>query len=239
MSQLLAGSRVGAVTALFSSLWRYNGDHTIADPGQTHFRTDADTDITRLAVSTIDANNADRAGALRSLLAGDRLVLRSTATAQDWAAYTLTTTPVDLDTWLRLDVAPSGAGSEVALPYWGELVLLDFARWSPDDGGDDSGAVLPPALNSWDVDAIVTDALAVLRLRNDDIDEARIRRDAVAATELLDAELDRPATFDTTVWAALEQAAVNVTIAIYDGVGDPIAAVRNMALPWKQRWGIA
>lgn len=99
--------------------------------------------------------------------------------------------------------------------------------------------VPPPAINVWDLEAITTAALSVLRLRNDDIDEARIRSAATAATELLDHELDAIDPTDATLVAALGEAAAQVAVALYGGVGDPIAAVRPMALPWKRRWGVA
>lgn len=118
--------------------------------------------------------------------------------------------------------------------------------------------VAAPAVNTWDQAAIVADALAVLRLEATDVDAGRIEADAAEATEQLDAELDRVEVLDTTLVASLHGAAVDLTVSLYRrkdaGTGmaatytpggtaavdvDPLAKVRLLVLPYKQRWGLA
>lgn len=106
--------------------------------------------------------------------------------------------------------------------------------------------VAPPAVNTWDLPAIVADALEVLRLRDGDVDQPRVEACAATATELLDARLDRVETFDAGAVAHLHHAAVQVTVDLYpfqrpmsDLELDAVVAARPLYLPAKQRWGIA
>lgn len=116
-----------------------------------------------------------------------------------------------------------------------------------------------PAVNLWDQAGIVTDALAVLRLDAADVDADRVTAAADEATEQLDQLLDRTTELDTTTIPSLHGAAVDVTVSLYrrkdaaTGVlasytpaqympvavdADPLAKVRKMIRPWKERASI-
>jgi len=120
--------------------------------------------------------------------------------------------------------------------------------------------ITAPAANTWNVAAIAAGAIAVLRLEGaGDPDVDRVETAAVVATGLLDAELDADVAVDATTNAVLATAAVQVTVELYrrkdlpfgtggawspnetpySVEGDPVAGVRAMTLPWKQRWGLA
>jgi hypothetical protein len=115
---------------------------------------------------------------------------------------------------------------------------------------------VPPAANLWDVAAIATKALAVLRLGSGDVDVTRVNDAAVTATAAIDSFLD--AVEPLTPTANMIARAVQVTCEEYQrpgiawGVvnawsedtvafrisGDPLAGVLIGLLPDKQRWGI-
>lgn len=118
--------------------------------------------------------------------------------------------------------------------------------------------VTPPAVNTWDVDGILADALTVLRLDPNDADADRVAGACVEATEQLDQDLDATTAIDTELVRTLHQSAVDLAVSLYRrkdaplGVSssyspdefiaveaDPLAAARRRVLPYKQRWGIA
>lgn len=105
-------------------------------------------------------------------------------------------------------------------------------------------------------------ARAEMRLADDDADANRINRKAAVAVEHITTYLDPPVPWvdDPEKWpAAIIDAAVTVTNELYrrkdapfglteawgdDGVrsrisSDPLAGVRHLLDPHKQRWGIA
>ena len=116
--------------------------------------------------------------------------------------------------------------------------------------------VAPPAENVWDVEAITTAALAVLRLDAADVDAGRIGEAAVEATARIDIELDALDPIDTTGNPLYEGPAVSLTVALYrdkdaaTGMnvsftpdryepvgGDPTARVRKSLVKLKKRFG--
>lgn len=113
-------------------------------------------------------------------------------------------------------------------------------------------ALAQPAANTWDLDAVTTGALEVLRMENDDIDEPAVADYAAEATQLIDVELDKvPVTeptepFDAGAVPTLFRSAVRLTVELYQAPPsgdplappDPVAVVRAAIRPWKSRWGV-
>ncbi len=122
--------------------------------------------------------------------------------------------------------------------------------------------VSAPAVLPWDVDAIVADALDILRLDPSDDDADRIRREALVATALCEQLLDCA----TSPWASaaelpapVAEAAVWSTVELYrrkdapfgvtdswsiDGAvvrlsADVMRGVRRLLTPYKARRGVA
>jgi hypothetical protein len=116
--------------------------------------------------------------------------------------------------------------------------------------------IAPPAAATWDVEDIVTQALAVLRLGPGDVDEGRVETMAVVACGQVDSLVDSPESIDPT--PAMIDSAVQTTIALYRrkdapfGTADawssdavavgiptgPLAGGRAEVLPDKRRWGV-
>ena len=118
--------------------------------------------------------------------------------------------------------------------------------------------VSAPARLPWDVPAIVTAALDVLRLDPTDDDAGRIADAAQSATELLDSALDY-AVAPTTIPGPVITAAVNLTVELYrrkdapfgvtdawsvDGTmvrlsSDVLRGVSGLIRPYRSRRGLA
>ena len=73
----------------------------------------------------------------------------------------------------------------------------------------------PPVSNTWDVNDIGLQALAVLRMESDDVDAGRVTDAAEVATVRLDAYLDAVDPLDTATMPDLVEAAVELTIEVY------------------------
>jgi hypothetical protein len=121
--------------------------------------------------------------------------------------------------------------------------------------------VAPPAVNPWDVDAVVEQALDVLRLDPADMDAERIRRKALEAVALIDDELDMQTPYlgPEVFPAPVLEAAVTLTVELYrrkDAPGgitdswtsdgsflrlsaDVMKGVRSQLRPYKRRRGVA
>ena len=108
--------------------------------------------------------------------------------------------------------------------------------------------VAPPAAAEWDVDDIAERALAVLRLRDDDVDATRVAAQAAAACQRVDELVDRPDTAAPTT--TMVEGAIALTVEMYatGGTGSlattadgtiVIAGIRLLVRPARQRWGIA
>lgn len=109
-----------------------------------------------------------------------------------------------------------------------------------------------------DIDAIESDALAVLRMDSSDPDADRVREAAEVAVPLIDAWLDVETPYEAPN-EPLTNAAVRLTVELYrrgdvpfgqaggwDAAGpittmtaNVLAGVRSQLLPYRQRWGIA
>lgn len=122
--------------------------------------------------------------------------------------------------------------------------------------------VAPPAPLPWDPDALLDDVLAVLRLDEDDPDAQRVADAAVAATEMIDAELD----YVSSPWITAEEipepinrAATNLAVELFrrkdapfgradswsvDGASyilsaDVMKGVRSILVKYRSRRGVA
>lgn len=102
----------------------------------------------------------------------------------------------------------------------------------------------PPAVNTWDVDAIKLDALAVLRLGGGDVDEGRVAKLVATATDRVDAYVDHVEPAEAT--PSMITAATDLTVELYRGAplpiaewSDPILERIAIATPDKTRWGLA
>lgn len=116
----------GTATGLFTAMWQFSTNTMIADPGVRHYRNN--TARTQLAMSITDDDSIDRHAALMGLIAGDRLAIRSTQTADAWGTFSLSAAPVDLITWVRLDGAVDAAGAAATPPGNNDRILFDFVR---------------------------------------------------------------------------------------------------------------
>lgn len=119
-------------------------------------------------------------------------------------------------------------------------------------------SVSPPAANTWDIADIGTQALAVLRMENDDVDAGRVEDAAEVATVRLDGYLDAVTPIDTATMPDLVQAAVELTVEVYrtkdapwgvldawsaDTVpvrisSDRLRSIRGLVIPRKERFGV-
>lgn len=122
--------------------------------------------------------------------------------------------------------------------------------------------VAPPAPLPWDIDTVLADVLAVLRLDPDDLDAPRVSDAAVAATELVESFLD----FETMPYATTElipeplnRAVTNLAVELYrrkdapfgradswsvDGAAyilsaDVLKGVRSILVRYRSRRGVA
>ena len=118
--------------------------------------------------------------------------------------------------------------------------------------------VAPPAANTWDVNDITAQALAVLRMDGTDVDAGRVADSADVAVARLDAYLDSVDPVDTTVIPELIQGAVELTVEVYrtkdapwgvldawsaDTVpvrisSDRLRSVRSLIIAHKARFGV-
>ena len=112
---------------LFSSLWRFDNNLTIADPGDGRWRWNNSYAPTQLAISVIEVDSGDRSANLDGLLPMDHIVLRSTSTSQNWAMFTVLTA-TDMGTWFRFGVEVFQTGAVAELPTNNERTLIDFMR---------------------------------------------------------------------------------------------------------------
>ena len=121
--------------------------------------------------------------------------------------------------------------------------------------------VAPPATNPWDVAAVASRALAVLRLDPDDADAERVAYAAVAAVVLIDAELDLRTAYASAdaIPTPVVDAAVTLTVEGYrrkdapfgltdswsaDGAylrlsADVMKGTKSQLRPFKDRRGMA
>ena len=124
-----------------------------------------------------------------------------------------------------------------------------------------TNAVAAPAVNPWDVTAVVERALDVLRLDPADMDAARIEGKAAEAVALCDGELDMDTPYPTAaaIPAPVVGAAVTLTVELYrrkdapggitdswsaDGTylrlsADVLKGVKSALRPYKARRGVA
>jgi len=114
--------------------------------------------------------------------------------------------------------------------------------------------VAPPAVNTWDVDAVNAAALDVLRLGAADVDAGRVFIAAATAVDMIDYELDCATPIDTRCDPTLQSRAVALTVTLYhdatqptggsdsfllDPTGDdPMATIRKSIVRRKQRFGV-
>jgi len=114
------------MTPLWSSLWQFSTSNVMADPGTRHVRWNDDAAPTQMAISVTDDDGTDRQAQLMALAVGQVVLVRSTSTAGDWGALSITALPVDLATWIKLDVALDESGTNSTPPVGNERLLLDF-----------------------------------------------------------------------------------------------------------------
>jgi hypothetical protein len=121
--------------------------------------------------------------------------------------------------------------------------------------------VTPPAANPWDVAAVASRALAVLRLDPADVDAERVTEAATSAVALVDAELDLRTAYASAavIPPTVVEAAVNLTVEGYrrkdapfgltdswsvDGAylrlsADVMKGTKSALRPFKDRRGLA
>jgi hypothetical protein len=113
---------------VFSALWRFGNAATdIAPTAGTWNWNELDLTVTELTVADIDKDGIDRTAMLAGVVAGDRLHLRNTSTADNWAMFDITAITAEV-TWALVEVALVGLGTVPGLPAFRQLVLLDFLR---------------------------------------------------------------------------------------------------------------
>ena len=115
------------LAGMFSSLWQFSTNNTMADPGSRHYRSDNDTDPTALAVSLTDDDNVQRPQ-LADLLPGDHINVRSTQIQGDWGHVIVVAPPTDNGTWFLVPVVVAGAGGTAEPPKGNDRMLFDFMR---------------------------------------------------------------------------------------------------------------
>jgi len=118
-----------AFDSVFSGMWMFDTNpDTSTSPISDFWRwNESGLIVTEIAVHNNDEDDVDRGDDLRSLEIGDRLHLRNTATADNWAMFELTEI-LDITTWHRLGVVVLGTGLVPGLPKTRQRVLFDFFR---------------------------------------------------------------------------------------------------------------
>jgi hypothetical protein len=118
-----------AFDPVFSSLWLYGatGDTTVEPLDQCWNWNEVDLAVTEVAVAGVDEDNIDRLTELATVMIGDRIHVRNTTTANNWALFDVADIE-DLTTWFRFTVALVGTGTVAGLPVFRQRVLFDFVR---------------------------------------------------------------------------------------------------------------
>jgi hypothetical protein len=126
------------LTPLWSSLWQFDPGRTIDDPGVRHYRWSdiygSSTGPSQLAISTTDDDNLDRQELLMELQPNHLVMIRSTTTSEDWMLFSITADPVDLTTWVLLDVLLGEAGASTQQPSGNNRMLFDFVTTATAEG---------------------------------------------------------------------------------------------------------
>jgi len=143
-----------AFDAVFSALWFYgNTGDTSIEPNSTCWNwNESGLVVTEISLSHTDEDGIDRTDDLGSLAPDDRVHLRNTATADNWAMFTIDTV-TDNTTWTLLGVTLLGTGLVTGLPKNRQRVLFDFARTAVETIGplsvryDDAIARVASSLN--------------------------------------------------------------------------------------------
>jgi hypothetical protein len=114
--------------SVFTALWRYGNAGTAIEPvAGTWNWNELDLVVTELALSHTDEDLVDRAAAFGQLIPGDRVQMRSTSTADNWALFQVVTN-TDNTTWRLLTVTLLGVGTVPGLPVYRQNVLFNFMR---------------------------------------------------------------------------------------------------------------
>ena len=111
---------------VFSSLWRYSDNPTIAAPVDGKWRWNTPT-YDQMAFAGLDDDGTDRVAELAALQVDDRIHLRNTTTADNWAVFDIVAVD-NQTTWVRFDVVLAGTGTVAGLPTNNQTVLVDFLR---------------------------------------------------------------------------------------------------------------
>jgi hypothetical protein len=117
-----------AFDPVFSGLWLYGNAGVLVAPAAKCWNwNEVSRVVTTVTVNTTDEDEIDRTEDLALLEVGDRLHLRNTSTADNWAMFDITAI-TDHTTWVELGVSLLHLGTTPGLPTLRQRVLFDFVR---------------------------------------------------------------------------------------------------------------